>query len=106
MATVTKFISMISATGRMPASAAPTAAPTMASSAIGVVLTRLSPYLVDSPLVTLKTPPPSLSPISSPSRNTRGIGRHRLIQRDVVRLGEGNVLGSLDGNAHAKTPGA
>ena len=52
MATVMKFISMISATGRMPTIAAPMAAPMMACSEIGVVRTRPVPYLVDSPLVT------------------------------------------------------
>ena len=62
---------MISATGRMPAMAAPTAAPTMACSLIGVARTRSVPYLVDNPADTLNTPPLG-SAMSSPSRNTEG----------------------------------
>src|SRR5712675_762985 len=64
-----KSKNMISATGRYPASANPTAAPTIACSLIGVARTRSVPYLVDSPLVTLKTPPIG-SATSSPSTMT------------------------------------
>ena len=70
IATVVKFISMISATGRMPTIAAPIAAPMIACSEIGVVRTRDLPYLVDRPRVTPTTPPSSSSPMSSPSRMT------------------------------------
>ncbi len=47
----------ISATGRIPIMAAPTAAPTMAVSAIGVSMTRSSPNSAMRPSVTLKAPP-------------------------------------------------
>ena len=65
-----KSMNMISATGRRPPRAAPMAAPTMTCSEMGVSRTRSAPYLVDSPLVTPKTPPPG-SAMSSPSRTTR-----------------------------------
>ena len=44
----------------------------IASSAIGVLRTRSSPCLVDSPSVTWNTPPPAESATSSPMRKTRG----------------------------------
>ena len=52
-----KSMNCISATGRIPIIAAPTAAPTMAVSAIGVSITRSSPNSPMSPSVTLKAPP-------------------------------------------------
>ena len=77
MATVMKFISMISATGRMPAIAAPIAAPTMACSEIGVARTRLVPYFVDSPLVHLEDAAAlARRPMSSPRRMTLGSVGH------------------------------
>ena len=42
-----------SATGRLPAMAAPMAAPTMDCSAIGVLRTRSLPYFSDRPFVIL-----------------------------------------------------
>jgi hypothetical protein len=51
MHTPTKFISMISAIGRCPASAAPTAAPMIAASLIGVARMRCSPYFSVRPEV-------------------------------------------------------
>ncbi|MNC38000.1 hypothetical protein D3C75_865880 [compost metagenome] len=70
IATVVKFISMISATGRMPTNEEPIAAPIMACSEIGVERTLEPPNLVDSPLVTPITPPPSRSATSSPKTIT------------------------------------
>ena len=72
IATVVKFISMISATGWMPTRAAPTAAPMIACSEIGVERTRWSPNFVDRPLVTPMTPPSSGSATSSPNTRTFG----------------------------------
>ena len=46
-----KSMIMISATGSRPSIAAPTAAPTIAASEIGVSSTRSWPYFVDSPAV-------------------------------------------------------
>jgi hypothetical protein len=48
-----KFSVMISTTGRWPAIAAPTAAPTKPSSEIGVSRTRSSPNSSSRPAVTL-----------------------------------------------------
>ena len=47
----------ISATGRMPAYAAPIAAPMIAVSEIGVSMTRSRPKRSSRPSVTLKAPP-------------------------------------------------
>ena len=47
----------ISAIGRMPMSAAPMAAPTMADSLIGVSMTRSGPKASRKPAVTRKAPP-------------------------------------------------
>ena len=47
----------ISATGRIPISAAPIAAPTIADSEIGVSITRCSPKRFRNPSVSLKAPP-------------------------------------------------
>ncbi len=52
-----KSMNCISATGRMPIMAAPTAAPTMADSAIGVSMTRSAPNSSSRPSVTLNAPP-------------------------------------------------
>ena len=62
-----KSMIMISATGSRPSIAAPTAAPRMAASEIGVSRTRWCPYFVDSPAV--RQDPPG-SAMSSPSRTT------------------------------------
>ena len=86
MATAMKFISMISATGRRPATAAPTAAPMIACSEIGVVRTRPVPYFVDSPAWHLNTPPPVSSAMSSPMTTHRRV------------LGHGQVEGLVDGS--------
>lgn len=73
-----KSMNCISATGRSPIIAAPTDAPTMAASEIGVSITRPSPKRSMNPSVTLKAPP--YTPTSSPSRKTRSsdsISSHR-----------------------------
>src|SRR3981189_1501820 len=70
IATVVKFISMISTTGRKPTIEAPIAAPIIACSDIGVERTLLVPNLVDRPLLTPNTPPPSQSAKSSPKAIT------------------------------------
>src|SRR5262245_44502584 len=67
-----KSMIMISATGSRPSIAAPTAAPTIAASEIGVSITRSWPYFVDSPAVGPDAPG---SAMSSPSRNTRSSAR-------------------------------
>src|SRR5690606_12664457 len=72
IATVIKFISMISAMGRIPAIDAPIAAPMIACSEIGVERTRRSPNLVDNPLLAPLTPPSSGSATSSPNSSTVG----------------------------------
>src|SRR4051794_12721404 len=60
----------------MPVIAAPTEAPTMAASEIGVSITRSWPNSSDSPSVTVKPPPkPPGTPRSSPSRKTEGSAR-------------------------------
>ena len=58
-----------SAIGRQPSIAAPTANPTIVSSAIGVSCTRSGPNRSRNPSVTLKAPP--YAPMSSPSMKTR-----------------------------------
>ena len=63
-----KLTVMISTTGRSPAIAAPTPAPTIVFSEIGVSRTRFSPKSSSSPWVTLKAP--WKTPMSSPIRNT------------------------------------
>ena len=62
-----------STTGRSPIQAAPTAAPTNPSSAIGVSITRSPPNSSNRPLVTPNAPPKW--PMSSPSRKTRSSAR-------------------------------
>src|SRR5271157_815184 len=61
---------MISAIGRRPVMAAPTANPTMPASAMGVSKTLSGPNALSRPSVTLKTPP--ASPTSSPIKMTVG----------------------------------
>ena len=52
-----KSMNWNSATGRMPVSDAPKAAPTMADSAMGVSMTRSGPKRSMKPSVTLNAPP-------------------------------------------------
>ena len=59
---------MISATGRMPWSAAPMAAPASAISEIGVLRTRVGPNSSSIPCVTPIEPP--ISAMSSPMTKT------------------------------------
>jgi len=47
----------ISPTGNMPVRAAPTQAPAMAASEMGVSMTRFSPNSLNSPAVTANAPP-------------------------------------------------
>src|SRR5579885_1918964 len=54
---VIKSINCISAIGRMPIKAAPTAEPIIAASAIGVSMTRSGPNSSNRPALTLKAPP-------------------------------------------------
>ena len=74
---------MISTTGRRPIIAAPMAAPTNPSSAIGVSRTRLGPNSASRPAVILYEP--SKTPISSPMRYTFSsrmqFGPQGLVQR-------------------------
>ena len=70
IASVTKSENWISSTGRMPVSAAPTAAPASPSSLIGVSITRSLPKRCTRSPDTPKAPP--YTPTSSPKRNTRG----------------------------------
>src|SRR5712691_2760782 len=67
-----------STTGRRPSCAAPTAIPTVASSAMGASSTRSGPNRSMNPSVTLKAPP--YAPMSCPSmktRSSRSISSHR-----------------------------
>ena len=68
---LTKSMIITSATGRRPDAAAPTAAPTIAASEIGVSLTRSAPWVVERPFVTCEMPPPG-SAMSSPTSTTSG----------------------------------
>ena len=52
-----KSMNCISAIGRMPMSAAPEAAPAMATSEIGVSITRSGPNCSISPALVLNAPP-------------------------------------------------
>ena len=61
-------MNMISTTGLSPESAAPTAAPTIAASEIGVSRTRSAPNFASSPRVTAKGPPGAAK--SSPKMTT------------------------------------
>jgi len=65
----TKSANCISATGRWPAMAAPTATPTMPDSATGVSIDLASPKRCCSSLVAPNAPP--WRPTSSPSTKTR-----------------------------------
>ncbi len=71
--TAKKSLNMISAIGRRPVIAAPTAAPRMACSLIGVSRTRSGPNSSSSPTVVLNTPPAAAT--SSPSNTTLGSRR-------------------------------
>src|SRR5262245_18593387 len=64
-----KSPNMISSTGRRPVTAAPYAAPVIASSEIGVSKTRVGPCVACSPGVAANTPPAIAT--SSPKRITR-----------------------------------
>src|ERR1700749_4533020 len=64
---------MISATGRMPCSAAPIAAPASAISEIGVLRTRSGPNSASRPCVTPIEPP--ISAMSSPMMKTSSSSR-------------------------------
>ena len=68
MASVTKSMNMISTTGLSPLIAAPTAAPTIAASEIGVSRTRSAPKRSSRPRVTPKGPPGAAT--SSPKSTT------------------------------------
>ena len=70
MARPEKSTNMISATGRMPTSAAPVAAPTMVFSEMGVLRTRSAPNSSNRVRVTPKAPP--CLAMSSPMRKTAG----------------------------------
>ena len=70
---VMKSANWSSTTGRSPIQAAPIAAPTNPSSAIGVSITRAPPNSSWSPAVTPNAPPNA--PMSSPSRKTRSSSR-------------------------------
>jgi hypothetical protein len=63
----------ISAMGSSPLMAAPMATPTIADSASGVSMTRISPNSCCRPSVALNTPP--LTPTSSPMMMTRSSRR-------------------------------
>ena len=63
----------ISATGRIPSTAAPMAQPMMPDSASGVSITRCGPNSSMNPSVTLNAPPKT--PMSSPITNTRSSAR-------------------------------
>jgi hypothetical protein len=65
-----KSPNMISMTGRSPVTAAPKAAPAMATSEMGVSNTRSFPCLSCSPGVVMNTPPGSAT--SSPKNTTAG----------------------------------
>ena len=64
---------MISTTGRIPCIAAPTPAPTMAVSEIGVLRTRSGPNSASIPCVTPIEPP--ISAMSSPMMKTSSSSR-------------------------------
>ena len=68
-----KLTVMSSTTGRSPIIAAPTPAPTIVFSEIGVSRTRFSPNSSSSPSVTRKAPPNT--PMSSPIKTTRSSRR-------------------------------
>ena len=69
MAKAVRSPNIISATGRIPVIAAPTAVPIMAFSLMGVSRTLSSPNSSAKPSVTLNAPPHCL-PMSSPKRKT------------------------------------
>ncbi len=67
-----KSAKRISTTGRVPAMAAPKAAPMIAASDMGASLTRAAPNSSRNPLYCPKTPP---RPRSSPTHQTAGSAR-------------------------------
>jgi hypothetical protein len=79
--TAKKSLNMISAIGRRPVIAAPTAAPRMACSLIGVSRTRSGPNCSSKPGVVLNTPPAAAT--SSPRKTTLG---SRLISWAIPRV--------------------
>ena len=89
-----KSTNMSSTTGRSPAAAAPTAAPTNADSEIGVSQHPAGPNLWYSPLVTPSTPPQASSSPGAPgpagdvlAHDDDGlVALHLLGQRLVDRL--------------------
>ena len=91
MARPMKSTYMISATGRLPVAAAPTATAAIASSEIGVSRTRSVPNSSTRPLVTPKTPPPpQIGDVLAHDEHGR-IAPHLLAQRLVERLGVGDL---------------
>jgi hypothetical protein len=68
-----KSANCISHTGRIPSTAAPTAAPMIAFSARGVSQTRSAPNSSMKPSVTLNAPPKA--PMSSPRQKTDSSAR-------------------------------
>src|SRR5438067_1209877 len=87
----------ISATGSNPASAMPTARPTMPSSERLVSNTRGAPYLSCSPRVAPCTPP--LGPTSSPKTSMRGLSACALLGQDLGGLVGLGVLPGVSGQA-------
>ena len=74
-----KSPNMISSTGRLPVTAAPKAAPVIASSEIGVSNTRSGPYFSWRPGVAANTPPATAT--SSPKKMTRLVAGELLVER-------------------------
>src|ERR671922_219609 len=79
MARPMKSTYMISATGRLPVAAAPTATAAIASSELGVSRTRSAPNSSARPLVTPKMPPPPQPATSSPMTKTAESRRHGVL---------------------------
>ena len=99
-AAATKSANCISHTGRMPTTAAPTAVPTIADSASGVSITRVSPNSSTKPSVTLKAPPNA--PTSSPITKHALVRAQLLAQRVGDRLEVGHRRHQADASAVAK----
>jgi hypothetical protein len=81
-ASVTKSANCISTTGRIPITAAPMPAPTLAVSASGASMTRHGPNSSRNPSVILNAPP--YTPMSSPNTKTRG--SRRISSRSPSRI--------------------
>jgi hypothetical protein len=86
-----KSPNMISITGRIPVTAAPNAAPAMASSEIGVSKTRSWPWRSWRPGVVMNTPPASAT--SSPKKTTDG--SRSISSSSASRIALRNSSGSL-----------